>query len=69
MEFLVMKDTAKNAAISVEKLFTIIDEEKNKLGILGNVGTPDLPGDIFIDDKNLFHKKSWAKYLKKKLNI
>ena len=52
MEFLVMKDTAKNAAISVEKLFTIIDEEKNKLGILGNVGTPDMPGDIFIDDKN-----------------
>jgi hypothetical protein len=25
--------------------------------------------DIFIDDKNLFHKKSWAKHLKKKLNI
>ena len=31
MEFLVMQDTAKTAAISIEKLFIIIEEEKNKL--------------------------------------
>jgi hypothetical protein len=51
MEFLVMQDTAKTAAISIEKLFSIIEEEKNKLGLLGSVGSPDMPGDIFIDDK------------------
>jgi hypothetical protein len=51
MEFLVMQDTAKTAAISIEKLFSIIDEEKNKLGLIGEVGSPDMPGDIFIDAK------------------
>lgn len=51
MEFLVMQDTAKTAAISIEKLFIIIEEEKNKLGLLGTVGSPDMPGDIFIEAK------------------
>ena len=52
MEYLVLRDTAKTSAINDEKLFQLIEQVKNQLGIKDSVGTPDNLGDIFIEAKD-----------------
>ncbi len=52
MEYLIIRDTAKTSAINDEKLFQLINQVKNKLGIKESVGTPDNLGDIFIEAKD-----------------
>jgi len=67
MEYLVLRDTAKTSSISDERLFQLIEVEKNKLHIKDSVGTPDNKGDLFIEAKenkmNLSFNPWWLRYL------
>ena len=73
LEFLVLRDTAKTATVSDEKLFQLIEKVKNKLGIKESVGSPQNKGDIFINEKNTKSAPTfnpwWLNYLAMVKNI
>jgi len=58
MELFVLRDTAKTASISEERLFQLIESVKSKMQQEfpelkdKKVGTPDNPGDIFVEGKD-----------------
>jgi len=56
LEYLVIKDTAQTGHISEEKLFQLIGQIKSELNLDVTVGSPEKPGEIFIDQKE--EKKS-----------
>ena len=58
MELFVLRDTAKTASISEERLFQLIESVKSKMQQEfpelkdKKVGTPDKPGNIFVEGKD-----------------
>tara|TARA_B110000503_G_C7165395_1_gene421665 strand:+ start:120 stop:2333 length:2214 start_codon:yes stop_codon:yes gene_type:complete len=66
MEYMVIKDFAKNVSIDESELFNVINRIKNKLNIKFDVGTPENRGDLFIETKqNSFKAKFnvwWLNY-------
>jgi hypothetical protein len=73
MEWLILRDTAKTGSISMDQLFSMINEACEKLSISVRAGTPDNPGEVFTTEKkniaDLTFNPWWIRYFSMVPNI